>query len=347
MKYQNYIFACGGTLGHIMPAISMAKEIKKKKPLSKIIFIMTIKEKKYQVINDCKEIDEKMYFDISGFDRKNPFNNISNFFKILNVLIKLKSILPTKSIVIGMGGYISYIVIHSAFKKKIPSIIHEQNVVIGLANKMSLKKVKKVLSAFPLDDEKSITIGNPRMMEADTYLNNKKQNNHLVITSGSLGSKKINDLAVQFLTSEEKENYYTTLVTGKKYYEDVIKRVGTNKTPYFEIIPFKNNMLELFSDANLVISRAGATTIFEIIGLMIPSILIPSPNVTNNHQYYNALFLQKQNACTLLEEDDLTVDILEKNIKKTINNQVISDNLKKIKKSYENINIVEVLENLA
>ena len=337
---EKIIFACGGTLGHIMPAISLAHLLKEEKKNVEIIFIMTTKDEKYDFIKNDSLIDKIYYYDIDGLNRKNLISNIYNVFKIFKVINKIKKLILPSKIVFGMGGYISAIVLKIAEILKKKYVIHEQNKVMGLANKLVYKKATLFLSAFPLDNIKSVVIGNPRLIDARKYRKININNNHILVTSGSLGSKYINDLISDWLLTENSKKYYTIVITGRKYYEEVRKKLGNKQ--HFEILPFVDNLLEYMSNANLVISRSGATTIFEIIGLEKPAILIPSPNVTNNHQYYNALFLKEQNACVLLNEG-INLDIFNKYIEYTINNLVLIDNLKKVSLMFENIDLIKVM----
>ncbi len=347
-KQDTIVFACGGTLGHIMPAISMVKDIKKIYPQHKIVFIMTVKEKQYEFINNNKDIDYIYYYNVDGLSRKNPFKNIINLGKIIKSSISIKKVLQNSQLVIGMGGYISAITLKMAKRLNITTIMHEQNTIMGLANKMCLPIVDLILSAFPLNIKRDnlIVIGNPRMKEAQKLEKNLVTNNHIVVTSGTLGSKMINEIIVKFLLSEESYKYYTTVVTGRKYYEEVITKLGNKESKHYLIKPFEDNLLDLLSKANIVISRAGASTIFEIIGLLIPSILIPSPNVTNNHQYHNALFLEQQNASTIIEEKELTLELLNKKIKEVISNPFIKDSLKKIRENYNHQDWLEEVKNV-
>ena len=342
---EKVVFACGGTLGHILPAVSIAHLLKEKKKNIEIIFIMTKKDQKYDFIKNDVLIDSIYYYDIDGLDRKNLIRNISNIFKIFKACKFIKEILLDASLVIGMGGYISAVVLKIAKKLAKLIIIHEQNAIMGLANKLVYKDADLILSAFPLEKIKSVVIGNPRLDEAAKYLKNKKKTNQILVTSGSLGSAFINNLIARWLKTEESKKYYTTLITGKKYYEEV-KNSLNNMGNHFEIIPFVDNLLEYLSTTNLVISRSGATTIFEIIGLNIPSIMIPSPNVTNDHQYYNALFLKQKEACVLLKEEEIKIEIFNQYIEYAINNPVLIDNLKKIRAEYQKKDLFEVINNV-
>ncbi len=345
---KRIIFACGGTLGHIMPAIAMAHMIKEESDKTEIIFIMTSKDEKYDFIKKDSYIDKIYYYDIDGLNRKKLISNIKNIFKILKTIKKIKTIILDSVIknttIIGMGGYISAIVAKIARKLGTKVIIHEQNKIMGLANKLVYNEASLILSAFPLDNINSLVIGNPRMFEARKHVKEKK-NKEILITSGSLGSKFINDLAVRWLKTNNSKNYHTTLITGKKYYEEVKKELPTISN-HFQILPIVDDLLEYMSTASLVVSRAGATTIFEIIGLVIPSIIIPSPNVTNNHQYFNALFLKENEACILLEEKEINIEIFTKYVEYTINNPAIIDNLKKVNLKFPEIDLIRVINSV-
>lgn len=343
---ETIVICGGGTLGHILPGISFSKILKQKD--TKIVFILGVKDKRFDEFINSGKIDEVYYYDVCGLNRKNLFKNILNFIKNGNSFFKIKQLLKTKKpkIVIGMGGYISAIVLKAASSLSIKTILHEQNAVMGLANKMCIKSVNKVLLTFPIDNiPNSIVIGNPRLIEASKIVANKIKN-HITVLSGTLGSKVINNLIVDFLKTSKSTKYYTTLITGKRYYEEVVKSLGTNKDKHFEVMPLSSNILEIMASSSLIISRSGATTIFEIIGLNIPAILIPSPNVVNNHQYYNALYLHNKQASMLLEEKDLKIESLNKTIEHCIGNVVIKDNLKKIKDEYLKVSWEGLIEDV-
>ena len=343
---KTIIICGGGTLGHIMPGIAFSKILKQEN--TKIVFITGVKDKRFDEFINSGKIDEIYYYDVCGLSRKNPFKNILGFFTNYESFFKIKQLFKEEkpSLVIGMGGYISAIVLKAASSLSIKTILHEQNAVMGLANKMCLKSVNKVLLTFPIDNiPNSIVIGNPRLNEASKKTLNKISN-HITVLSGSLGSEVINNIIVDFLKTSLSTKYFTTLITGKRYYEEVVKNLGTNKNKHFEVMSLSRSILDIMASSSLIISRSGATTIFEIIGLNIPSILIPSPNVVNNHQYYNALYLHNKQASVLLEEKDLNIDSLNKNIEYCINNVVIKDNLKKIKEDYLKVSWEGVIEDV-
>lgn len=310
-------FIGGGTLGHIYPAIPVIKYLKEHYTY-KIIFIATKKDEKYDVLKNSSLFDKVYYLDVLGLNKK----------YIIKTLIKIKKVEPIiKEIIIkdkinlmiGMGGYISGISLMVGIKNKIPTIIHEQNSVMGLANKLLLNKVNKVLLAIPINirkkyKDKTFVIGNPRMDEASNYQKGLiKPDKQLLITSGTLGSKVINDMAITLMNSDYLNDYQITLITGEKYYKEVISKI--NKKLNHLIIPFSKDMFKHYIKASIVIARSGATTIFELLGFKKSTILIPSPNVTNHHQEKNAQYFTSLGLTTTILEKDLELSKIVEIIK--------------------------------
>ena len=321
---KRVIISGGGTLGHILPIIPVIIDIYEKYDL---YFIGTKKgmEKSYFQNNDYNKCFKQLYFlDMEGINRKNVFKNINVFYKYYVIRKKLKNIYKNlkPDLVIGMGGYISGVAINIANRNNIKTIIHEQNAVMGLANKLVYKKVNKVLLSYDiLNINNKILVGNPRYsFIKENY--KSKEKNEILIVGGSLGSDFINNLIIDNIENLDLYDNKIKLVTGKRYYnnnkEKINKTIINHKT--ISIYPFLNNLIEEMSKATLIISRSGATTISEIIGLSKPAILIPSPNVTGNHQYKNAVDLYSKKCCLLIEEKDLSIDKLNESIRLIITN---------------------------
>lgn len=333
---KKIIFSGGGTLGHIMPIIPIAMSIYEDYDL---YFIGTKKEveRKYIYENKLNLYFKKIFFlDMIGINRKNIFKNIQTFYKYIVVKKEIKRIYNTikPDLVVGMGGYISGVSVAVANKNNIKTIIHEQNAVFGLANKMVYKKVDKVLLSYDIKNiniNNKYIIGNPRYSYVkDNYIS--KENNTIIIMGGSLGSDFINDLVIKNINDFIIEGYLIKLIVGKKYYQknkDTILQINNDQTYYNRIIiyEFINNVVKEMSEATLIISRSGASTIAEIMALRKPSILIPSPNVTNNHQYYNALDLYETGCCGLIEEKDVNIDKVKSLIIQIITNYAYKKNM--------------------
>lgn len=353
------IVSAGGTGGHIYPAIAIINKIKEEEPKSEVLYIGTSDRMEKDLIPalgiNYKEIK------VSGLKRKLTLENIKVLYQFLNARSKCKKIIKEfdPDIVIGAGGYVTGPVIWAAKKLGKRTFIHEQNSVVGLSNKYLTKYADKIgvsfsstLNEFPKD--KVVLTGNPcsekaiKMKKANKETYKLDKNKKLVlIVMGSLGSRTVNDKIVSFLNDFKDKKYEVMFVTGNSYYEKVKKlKIPAN----VKIVPFIYEMPSLMKVTDLMVTRAGASTMSEITALNVPAIFIPSPYVTNNHQYKNAMDLVSQNAALILEEKDLNGENLIKLIDDTLNNKEeytkIKNNLKKlgIKDSAERI--YEVLKGM-
>lgn len=346
------IVSAGGTGGHIYPAIAIINKIKEEEPNSEILYIGTSNRMEKDLVPSLNIKYEAI--DVLGLKRKITLENIKVLYKFLSARKHCLKIIKEfdPDIVIGAGGYVTGPVIWAAKKLGKKTFIHEQNSSVGLSNKYLTKYADKIgvsfestINMFPKD--KVVLTGNPCSEKA---LNMKKTNKEelgldknkklVLIVMGSLGSKTVNNKIVSFLDSFKNKNYEVMFITGNSYYEQVKKL----KTPSnVKIVPFINELPSLMKSTDLMISRAGASTMSEILVLGVPTIFIPSPYVTNNHQYKNAMDLVNQNAALILEEKDLNKDNLINMIDSTLNNKEeykkMKDNLKKlgIKDSAERI----------
>lgn len=307
---KKIVFTGGGTLGHIYPMIPVIKKLKNK---CYLYFIGTTSGLEKALIDGLNIFTNAYYLDMQGFVRKLSFENlktINKYFKCKQQALDiLKDLKP--DLVIGMGGYISGVVIKAALKLKIKTMIHEQNAVMGLANKMVCKKVNRVLLGLPLrkgiNGVNSVLVGNPRITEIYETYKNAEEKDLIVVVGGSRGSQVINETIIALLPELKARAYRIVLITGSRYYQDYRSH---DDGDVIRIIPFTNELMNLFARAALVISRSGATTISEILGLRKISILIPSPNVTNNHQEKNADILASNNCAVKITEKDLQKDNL-------------------------------------
>ena len=236
-----------------------------------------------------------------------------------------------------MGGYVTAPVIYAAHKLKIKTFIHEQNSVPGASNLFLSKYVDQIGVSFPdsvnsFPKEKTIFTGNPcsedavkkmPMSKAEFGLHQEKQ--LVLIVMGSLGATKINEFLVATMNQFRGKSYEVLFVTGKKDYDDVSK---TKFPQNVKVVPYIENMTRIMKNTDLMVTRAGASTLSELIALHIPSILIPSPHVPNNHQYKNAIALTEKGAAVLLEEKDLKDDILVKSIDSILANKLKQQEMK-------------------
>lgn len=322
------IITAGGTGGHIYPAIAIINKIKMMEPDSEFIYIGTHNRMEKDIIPKLGFKYESI--EIYGFsksDIKQDFKNISLIRKAYKKCLGIiKSFNP--DIVIGVGGYVTFPVIMAAHKLKIKTFLHEQNSIPGKSNKILIKFADKIgvsfedsIKYFPKD--KCVLTGNPCSENAldvksisRTVYGLSYSKKAVLIVQGSLGSGVMNNKMKEFLSSVDNEDYDILYVTGKSYYDEFKKNKFSKNV---KVVPFVENLSALLKDIDIMVTRAGASTISEITSLGIPSILIPSPYVANNHQYYNALSLKNNDACILIEEKDLNSDLLKKNIKLLLN----------------------------
>lgn len=327
----------GGTLGHIIPGLILGNKLQDK---HEIIYITTTKDKRFNVFKMHTYLKNVYYIDSSGFT-KNIISNIKIIFKDLKAMKQIKKIINDESIelIIGMGGYISGLTMLCT-KRKIRKIIHEQNKVMGLANKVSIPVVNKVLLSFDIDlkknNNKKAIVSNPCLFINKPNI--QKEENHILITSGSNGAKEINDLAIKIINNRLIPNYHITLVTGRKYYDEVIKKINNKQN--IDIYPFIDNMHEYIYKASFIISRAGSSTIFESLALETIPLLFPSSNVTNNHQYYNAMEIVNLGMGEIINQDNV-IRTFNK-IKNHYNSYL--ENIRKYKKEYNLNKIINLIE---
>jgi len=310
----------GGTGGHIYPALALIREIKKKDPNAEFLYIGTEKGLESTIVP--RENIPFKSIHITGFRRKLSFENIKTVLRFLKGVTDSKRILKefNADVVIGTGGYVCGPVVYAAAKLGIPTIIHEQNSIPGLTNKFLSRYVDRIGICFEdarqyFPAEKVVMTGNPRASEVLGQDGKKgrqsvglKDNQPAVlIFGGSRGAKPLNEAVLKSLTEMGSKPYQVLYITGDVHYEEVKKEVELIGNPENVIIkPFIHNMPEVLAGIDLTVARAGATTLAELTSLGIPSILIPSPYVTDNHQEKNALALSTHQAAELLLEKDLT-----------------------------------------
>ena len=332
------IMASSATGGHIYPALAIAEQIRMRDPDSQVLFIGARKELSGQIVSS--EGFHSISIDISGIDRKNLLKNVGTARDIVRSSFQIKKILKKfkPDIVIGTGGYVCGPVIREAKKAGIRTYIHEQNVVPGVANKLAEKYADKVFIAFQeaaehfKDKEKLIVTGNPvrkafflsERMEYRAKLGIKEEDIAILIFGGSLGSKAINNSAIEVIEKiGSNPHIHIFFITGKTSYWEIqgkLSAIDSEKTANVRLMDYTTRMNEFFAAVDLIVSRSGALTVSEIAISGKASILIPSPNVTGNHQYYNAKTLGDIDAAIVMNEEEIANGGLAEQI-----NSLISD----------------------
>lgn len=322
------IIAAAGTAGHINPGIAIANEIKKQEKDSKIIFIGTTRGLENDLVPRAGY--ELKTIDAYGLSKKISIDNFKKMYKTLKGFGEAKKIIKEfkPDVVIGTGGYICGATIMAAHKLGIPTLLHESNAFPGKAVKMLAKSTNTILVSFEdaisrIKNAKNIVYtGTPVKIKKQNYTIEQKKNKldeiklkidkpSVLIFGGSQGAKKINDSILEIIQNGLNKNYQVIWATGPKQY-DVIKeeldkiKKNINRIDGMKIMPYIYNMEEMMNVADLIVARAGAMTVTEIANLGKPSILIPLPNVSHNHQLYNAKVLEKIGAATIILNEDLT-----------------------------------------
>ena len=328
----------GGTGGHIFPALAIINKIKSHDKNSKFLYFGTTDRMEKDIIPE-KGIPY-IGIQMKGLNRKNILKNIT-VLKIYLAAIKkaeveLKKFKP--DIVIGVGGYITAPVLVAANHLGIKTIIHEQNSIPGVSNKLLSHFVNKICVSFKESEsyfpkKKTIYTGNPRNEEILSMEKGKREDfgfNHkskfIILVMGSLGSLTMTKKMKELIPSFKDKDYQVLVVTGKNYY-DYYKdfKIPTN----VKIVPFYD--AKYMKDADLIITRSGASTIAEVTALLLPSIMIPSPYVTHNHQYKNAKALEDKKACKILEEKDFCKENLLSLIDDCFKKEVYNEMRKNLK----------------
>jgi UDP-N-acetylglucosamine--N-acetylmuramyl-(pentapeptide) pyrophosphoryl-undecaprenol N-acetylglucosamine transferase len=323
--------AGGGTGGHLYPALAIADKIMRRDAQSEILFVGAKKEVSTGIIESNGYRLEQI--DARGFDRKHILRNAGVLKDLAAASLQVRRILKgfAPDVVIGTGGYVSGPVIREASKRGIPTFVHEQNVIPGMSNRLAARYADEVFLAFPQSRahfrggkgsaEFTVT-GNPvrrafLMAGAMNYrekLGVQPGETALLIFGGSQGAERINEVVSDFLIDQKDSGSMKVFfLTGRSQYYEILNRLdsaGVTADGRVRVIDYTEAIHEYYAAADLIIARSGALTVSEIAACGRASILIPSPNVTNNHQYHNAKVLADAGAALLMEEKDLSVETL-------------------------------------
>lgn len=326
------LFAAGGTGGHINPALATAGEIRERYPEAEILFVGT-KDKMEAKLVPAAGYDFKT-IKISGFQRKisieNIIRNIKTIFYLLFCTFSVKKIIKEfkPDVVVGFGGYVSGPVVRTAAKMGIPTAIHEQNAYPGITNKTLAKVVDRVMLTAG-EAEKYMQCKNPptvtglpvrgEMLRADRDFSRAKlgvKDNQLLVLSmgGSLGAMTINNAMVDLIADNyQNKNLFFLHAMGQYglWVPEKLREKGVNNADNVEVREYISDMDICMSAADVVICRAGASSLSELQALGKASILIPSPNVAENHQYHNAMALVNKGAALIIEEKELTKEKMQ------------------------------------
>lgn len=325
-KKLKIIVSGGGTGGHIFPAISIANALKEIQPDVEILFVGA--EGKMEMEKVPTAGYKIVGLPVAGFQRSLSLKSVTFFFKLYQSMRKAKKTLNSfkPNAVVGVGGFASGPILKVAQKKGIPTLIQEQNSYAGVTNRLLAKNAKFICVAyegmekyFPAD--KIVLTGNPvrqdlvnlesKKDEAHKYFDIPQGQKIVLVLGGSLGAKTINKSMISYMTEIAVQDGVTIIwQTGKLYYFDIKQELNSYNAKNVRLYDFITRMDLAFSIANLIVSRAGAGTISELCLVGKPVILIPSPNVAEDHQTKNALALAKKNAAMMVDDIDAPKELV-------------------------------------
>ena len=347
-KELRVIISGGGTGGHIFPAVSIANAIKAQRPDAKILFVGAIGRMEMQRVPAAGY--EIKGLPICGFDRKNLLKNIKVLYKIWKSQRMAKQIIREfkPQVAVGVGGYASGPTLNKAAAMGIPCLIQEQNSYAGVTNKLLAKKAEKICVAYEgmerfFPAEKIILTGNPvRQALLDATISREEAikaqaldpaKKTILLVGGSLGARTINESVLQHLDLVRSSNVQFIWQTGKYYSAEIAKRLQGMEIPNLKVTDFITDMGAAYRAADLVISRAGASSISEFCLIGKPVILVPSPNVAEDHQTKNALALSTKDAAIYVKDSEAPSTLLELAVK-TVNDEArlksLSENILKL-----------------
>lgn len=348
LKGKRIIISGGGTGGHIFPAIAIANALKKLDPKTEILFVGASGRMEMEKVPAAGH--RIIGLEIQGIQRGSIIKNLMFPIKLINSVRKALTIIKDfkPDACVGVGGYASGPLLYAASLKGIPYLIQEQNSYAGITNKWLGKKARKICVAFD-DMEKFfpnadiIKTGNPIRRESvdidgkrGEALENFKlsaSKKTILVTGGSLGARTLNNSIKAGLAQLIAADVQVIWQTGKFYYKSLIGELGENYHPNVRIVEFLNRMDLAYAAADVIISRAGAGTIAELCVIKKPVILVPSPNVAEDHQTKNALALVQERAAVFIADRDAEAKLVDKAIALLSDKneqKILSDNIGKL-----------------
>ena len=336
---KKFIISGGGTGGHIFPAISIANALKAKLPDAEFLFVGA--EGRMEMEKVPAAGYKIIGLPMMGFDRKNLLRNFKVIFCLLKSLLKARKIIREfkPDVVIGVGGYASGAVLQAANWAKIPTVLQEQNSFAGVTNKLLAKKASLISVAYEgmerfFPKEKIILTGNPmrelritndELRNAYKHFNFSADKKTLLIVGGSLGARTINQSILAGVEKLAQSGIQVIWQTGKFYFENIQKELENKQTPNLYVTEFLSRMDYAYGVADLIISRAGASSISELCLLGKATILIPSPNVSEDHQTHNAMALVNKNAAVLVTDSEAQEKLVDTALELINNDEKLKD----------------------
>lgn len=365
MKIERAIISGGGTGGHIFPAIAIADELKRRNPNVDILFVGAVGKMEMTKVPEAGYKIEGL--EIVGLKRKLALSNFILPFKIIKSLLKARKIVKSfkPQVVVGVGGYASGPTLKAATMLKFPSIVQEQNSFPGKTNKILSKGVTKICVAydglerfFPAD--KIIHTGNPtrkdmvevegKSKEGFEFYGFDASKKTILIIGGSLGARTLNESVINHLDDLIEKEVQVLWQCGKLYHAQLEEKLNGKDLKHVKMVQFIERMDLAYAIADVVISRAGAISVSELCLVRKPTILVPSPNVSEDHQTKNAMALVEKDAALMVKDIEAVESLIPRAIELLGDSNKQSELIKNIEslgKPNATSDIVDVLESIA
>jgi UDP-N-acetylglucosamine--N-acetylmuramyl-(pentapeptide) pyrophosphoryl-undecaprenol N-acetylglucosamine transferase len=364
MKKLKVIVSGGGTGGHIFPAVSIANELKERLPDAEILFVGALGKM------EMERVPAAGYpivgLPIVGFPRKPSFKMLTFFWKLYQSMRKAGKVIAEfrPDVAVGVGGFASGPILKAAVRKGIPAVLQEQNSYAGVTNKLLASKVTKICVAYPnmeryFPADKIVITGNPvrknlidnivNTSEAFQYFHLDGQKPVVLLIGGSLGARSMNETVMANMELIGRSDAEIIWQTGSYYYKEMLQRLGDKCPSNLHTLEFISRMDFAYAIAGVVISRAGAGSISELCLLGKPSVLVPSPNVAEDHQTKNAMTLVDNQAALLIKDVDSKEQLWPETFKLLADKQRLnnlSENIRKLAKPNAAKEIVDVILNV-
>ncbi|MBI1836116.1 MAG: undecaprenyldiphospho-muramoylpentapeptide beta-N-acetylglucosaminyltransferase [Flavobacteriia bacterium] len=364
MNLNRVVISGGGTGGHIFPAIAIADEIKRRNPDTEILFVGANGKMEMEKVPAAGY--KIVGLNIVGFQRKLTLKNFLLPFKIIASLLNARKILKEfkPQVVIGVGGFASGPTLQAATYLNIPTLVQEQNSFPGKTNKILSKKVTRICTAYEGLDKffpasKIVETGNPvrsemvqiegKRQEALEFYGFDSTKQTILIIGGSLGARTLNESVLPFIKELQEKQIQVLWQCGSYYYDTLKTQIDQIEMTGINMVKFINRMDLAYAMADVVISRAGAISVSELCLIQKPTVLVPSPNVAEDHQTKNAMALVNKNAAILVKDVEAVKDLIPAAISLTINKErsaALVKAISKLGKPNATVSIVDEIEKI-
>lgn len=357
------IISGGGTGGHVFPAIAIANALRRAEPDIEILFVGALNKMEMEKVPEAGY--EIIGLDIQGLNRSSILKNLSLPFKLLGSLVKARQILKNfeADIAVGVGGYASGPLLFMANTLRLPTVLQEQNSYAGITNKKLGEKAKRIFVAYSgmekfFPAERILLTGNPirkssvdiagKRREATAFFGLEADRKTVLVTGGSLGAGTLNSCVEQGIRKLVDAELQVIWQCGGHYIEELQKKLGGCLPESIKLMPFVSRMDYAYAAADVIVARAGAGTISELCVVGKPVVLVPSPNVAEDHQTKNAKALVEQKAAVMMSDEEAVNGLVDAVVELSTNEMKMLELGSQIKKmarpDADDVIAMEILE---